>query len=64
MVGKNPVYIGDSKFRSLDGRWQYRAKPIDLNASDGNGSHIHLEKLNPKTGEVIENHHLYFIKPR
>ena len=64
MVGKNPVYIGDSKFRSLDGRWQYRAKPIDLNASHGNGSHIHLEKLNPKTGEVIENHHLYFIKPR
>jgi hypothetical protein len=41
------------KFRSIDGKWQYRAKPGDL--VDG---HIDLEELNPVTGEVKQNLHL------
>ena len=58
-IGKDPVEISPGKMRSKDGRWQYRAKPNDL---EGHGledtPHIHLEKLNPKTGEVLENWHL------
>ncbi|MEM7174090.1 MAG: hypothetical protein AAF380_02420 [Bacteroidota bacterium] len=54
---KNPVQVGDHKFRSRDGKWQYRAKPDDLAAG-----HIHLEELDPKTGHVIANHHLRFKK--
>ena len=62
-LGKKPVNIGDNKIRSADGRWQYRAKPADLAGHPNsiyNGPHIHLERLNPKTGEVIKNFHLYF----
>jgi RHS repeat-associated protein len=58
-LGRGAVQIGPGKFRSRDGRWQYRAKPNDL---IGHGPidtpHIHLERLNPLTGEVIENWHL------
>jgi uncharacterized protein (DUF952 family) len=51
MLGKNPIKVGN-KWRSADGVWQYRAKPGDV--MDG---HIHLERLDPSTGEVIENWH-------
>ncbi len=52
-VGHNPVNIGDGKFRSSDGIWQYRAKPNDIAQR-----HIHLERLNPRIGEVLVNWHL------
>ena len=52
-VGKNAVNIGNNKLRSKNGKWQYRAKPNDVK-----GGHVHLERLNPKTGEVLENWHL------
>jgi len=54
-VGKDPVDIGDNKLRSQDGRWQYRAKAVDT--AD---NHVHLERINPETGEVIENWHLRY----
>jgi hypothetical protein len=38
---------------SKNGKWQYRAKPGDVM-----DNYIHLEELNPKTGEVIQNLHL------
>jgi len=59
-VGKDPVDIGDNKIRSQDGKWQYRAKPNDVTGMHGEGEHIHLERLNPETGEVLENWHLYW----
>lgn len=52
-LGSNPVEVAPGKWRSADGNWQYRAKPGDV--AD---NHIHLEKLNPQTGEVIQNVHL------
>ncbi len=52
-VGHNPINAGSGKLRSANGVWQYRAKPGDLAKN-----HIHLEKLNPKTGEVLVNWHL------
>jgi hypothetical protein len=54
-VGADAVDVGDNKLRSADGKWQYRAKPGDI--AD---HHIHLELLDPKTGEVLENWHLEF----
>ena len=62
-LGKKPVDIGDNKIRSIDGTLQYRAKPCDINAKD---PHVHLETLDPKTGEVLKNVHLYYpakVKP-
>lgn len=52
-LGKDPVEVGPNKWRSRDGVWQYRAKPGDV--SD---KHIHLERLDPRTGEVLQNWHL------
>ena len=52
-VGKSPINVGNNKLRSQNGVWQYRAKPGDLAQR-----HIHLERLNPKTGEVLVNWHL------
>lgn len=52
-LGPDPVEISLGKWRSQDGRWQYRAKPGDVG-----DNHVHLEQLNPKTGEVIQNLHL------
>ncbi len=52
-LGSNPIEIEPGKWRSADGKWQYRAKPGDV--AD---RHIHLEELNPQTGEVIQNVHL------
>jgi hypothetical protein len=54
-LGRNPVQIGPGKWRSQDGRLQLRAKPGDLE-----DNHIHLEKIDPASGKVIENNHLYF----
>jgi hypothetical protein len=52
-LGKNPIEVEPNKWRSADGKWQYRAKPGDVKEN-----HIHLEELNPETGEVIQNLHL------
>jgi len=52
-IGSDPVQVGRNKWRSRDGRWQYRAKDGDI--AD---RHIHLEQLNPRTGEVTQNLHL------
>jgi hypothetical protein len=59
-VGKDPIDIGDNKLRSQDGKWQYRAKPNDVNGRHGKGEHIHLEHLNPDTGKVLDNWHFYW----
>jgi RHS repeat-associated protein len=58
-LGKSPLEVEPGKLRSRNGRWQYRAKSADL-AGHGirGGAHIHLERLNPTTGEVLENWHL------
>jgi RHS repeat-associated protein len=52
-LGTDPVEVEPGKWRSKDGKWQYRAKPGDV--SD---NHIHLEELDPETGEVLQNVHL------
>ena len=52
-LGKDPVEIEPGKWRSRDGKWQYRAKPGDIQER-----HIHLEELDPKTGTVLQNAHL------
>ena len=51
-IGRNPVKVEPYKFRSQNGKWQYRAKPADV--ADG---HIHLEELDPQTGTVKQNVH-------
>lgn len=38
-----------------NGVYQYRVKPVDVNKN-----HIHIEKLNPNTGEVLINWHLNY----
>jgi RHS repeat-associated protein len=58
-VGSNPVEVEPGKLRSQDGVWQYRAKAQDLSGhGPGDTPHIHLERLDPQTGEVLENWHL------
>jgi RHS repeat-associated protein len=52
-LGADPVEVEPNKWRSRNGKWQYRAKPGDV--ADG---HIHLEELDPMTGEVKQNLHL------
>ncbi|MFT3748127.1 MAG: RHS repeat-associated core domain-containing protein [Agriterribacter sp.] len=52
-LGKNPVEVEPNKWRSADGKWQYRAKPGDIK-----DKHIHLEEINPFTGEILQNYHL------
>ena len=52
-IGHSPLMVEPNKWRSRDGKWQYRAKPGDLREN-----HIHLEELNPETGEVLQNLHL------
>ncbi|MBV6462374.1 MAG: hypothetical protein HJHJAOHD_02523 [Flavobacteriales bacterium] len=59
ILGKNSVKIEPYKWRSTNGRFQLRAKPGDINHTK---PHIHIERLNPKTGEVIENWHFYYPK--
>jgi hypothetical protein len=65
-LGKKPVKLPDSKYRSRDGVWQFRAKLEDVLGEHGKSpyTHIHLEKLDPKTGEVLINNHIYFLKAR
>ena len=58
-LGRDPVQVASGKLRSQDGRWQYRGKPEDLKGhGPSDSAHVHLERLNPKTGEVLENWHL------
>jgi hypothetical protein len=58
-LGSDPIQVDPGKLRSQDGRWQYRGKPEDLAGhGSGDGPHIHLERLDPETGEVLENWHL------
>jgi hypothetical protein len=52
-LGSNPVEVAPNKWRSQDGKWQYRAKPGDVEQK-----HIHLEEINPLTGEVLQNLHI------
>jgi len=52
-LGKNAVKVGDHKWRSANGKWQYRAAPGDIK-----DSHVNLEELDPKTGKVLQNLHL------
>jgi hypothetical protein len=52
-LGSDAVEVEPGKWRSADGKWQYRAKPGDVM-----DNHVHLEELNPRTGEVIQNLHL------
>jgi RHS repeat-associated protein len=52
-IGTDPIEVEPNKFRSKDGKWQYRAKPGDLN-----DNHIHLEEIDPATGKVKQNYHL------
>lgn len=61
------IKIGDYKYRNPNGRYQYRAKSDDTMGHVINHPtrergipHIHVEKLNPRTGEVIENFHIYW----
>jgi hypothetical protein len=58
-MGRNMVRVEDNKWRSINGKWQYRAKPGDTSKF-----HVHLELLNPDTGEVIENYHLWWPEPK
>ena len=55
-VGHNPIKTGTGKLVSQNGKWQYRAKIGDLL-----DNHIHLEMLNPSTGEVLINYHLRWL---
>ncbi len=57
-LGKEFVRVEEFKWRSQDGRWQYRAKQIDVLKG-----HLHLEYLDPITGQVLENYHLGFPAP-
>ncbi len=52
-LGGEPVEVEPGKWRSRNGKWQYRAKPGDVG-----DNHIHLEEIDPQTGEVIQNLHL------
>jgi hypothetical protein len=52
-LGPGPVEHEPGNFRSSDGKWQYRAKPGDVQ-----DRHVHLEELDPVTGEVKQNVHL------
>jgi hypothetical protein len=52
-IGRDPVEVEPYKWRSVSGKWQYRAKPEDVALG-----HVHLEELNPETGEVLQNVHL------
>jgi hypothetical protein len=53
MLRRNPVEVEPDKWRSADGKWQYRAKDDDVL-----DNHVHLEELNLNTGEVVQNLHL------
>lgn len=58
---KEKVDFGEhvGTWSNADGAWQYRAKENDLEGHGPNDSpHIHLERLDPSTGVVLENWHL------
>lgn len=52
-LGREPREVEPGKWRSRDSKWRYRAKPNDV--SQG---HVHLEELDPATGQVLQNYHL------
>ncbi|HKR12576.1 MAG TPA: RHS repeat-associated core domain-containing protein [Pyrinomonadaceae bacterium] len=52
-MGSRPVEVAPGKWRSANGRWQFRAKTVDYTQN-----HVHLERLDPATGRVMENWHL------
>jgi hypothetical protein len=54
-LGRAAVEVEKNKWRSIDGVWQYRAKPDDLAER-----HVHIEKLEPETGKVLRNEHLWW----
>jgi hypothetical protein len=56
-LGSDAAEVEPNKWRSKDGKWQYRAKPADL-LGDERGPHIHLEELDPRTGAVKQDLHL------
>jgi hypothetical protein len=56
MLGSDPVEVEPNKWRNQDGKWRYIAKPGDVGVY-----YIHLEELNPKTGEVKQNLHLRWL---
>jgi RHS repeat-associated protein len=59
VLGRKPVEVDPGKLRSADGRWQYRGKLEDLEGhGPGDSPHVHLERLDPDTGDVLENWHL------
>ena len=47
------VNLPGNKVRSQDGKWQYRANKQDIQ-----DKHLHIERLDPNTGRVIENYHI------
>ena len=51
-LGRNPIKIRKGKYRSRDGRRQYRALHDDVKKR-----HVHFETIDPKTGKVIKNIH-------
>ena len=48
-VGSDPVDLGDNKLRSEDGRWQYRAKPGDVEQY-----HVHLKNSIQRLGKCFK----------
>ncbi|MEL6271008.1 MAG: polymorphic toxin-type HINT domain-containing protein [Chloroflexota bacterium] len=53
------VQVADGKWRSIDGRYQIRAVQADIGSNVAR-PHVHLEILNPETGQIISNGHFYF----
>lgn len=52
------VKIDNGKWRSMNGKWQFRAKPGDIA-----GRHVHLERLD-SSGRVLTNWHYTWPGPR
>jgi hypothetical protein len=49
VIETTPEHPSYNKMRSRNGVWQYRAEPVDTRLN-----HVHLERLDPSTGEVLE----------
>jgi hypothetical protein len=52
--GREPVQIEPNKWRSRDGRWQYRTSHADED------KHFNLDRIDPDSGFVIRDNHLRF----
>ncbi len=53
------VQVAPGKWRSINGRYQIRALPRDV---DHPRPHIHLEAMNPRSGQVTSNAHFFFTR--